>query len=89
METLGLGTALKIMLFSSGADGQTELASLSRNEIIALVNTAAQLAKSVGSVPEWRWLGELESLAATAASAAAVLSPVCYLLSPWVIRYRS
>lgn len=56
LETLGLGTALKIMLFSSGADGQTELASLSRNEIIALVNTAAQLAKSVGSVPEWRWL---------------------------------
>ena len=46
------------MLFSSGADGQVELASLSRNEIIALVNTAAQLAKSVGSVPEWRWLGE-------------------------------
>ena len=46
------------MLFSSGADGQVEVASLSRNEIIALVNTAAQLAKSVGSVPEWRWLGE-------------------------------
>ncbi|CAM9722190.1 unnamed protein product, partial [Hapterophycus canaliculatus] len=58
LETLGLGTALKIMLFSSDAEGKKELASLSRNELIALVNTAAQLAKSVGSVPEWRWLGE-------------------------------
>ncbi|CAM9770828.1 unnamed protein product [Scytosiphon promiscuus] len=56
LETLGLGTALKIMLFSSDAEGKKELASLSRNELIALVNTAAQLAKSVGSVPEWRWL---------------------------------
>lgn len=48
------------MLFSSGEEGQKELASLNRNELIALVNTAAQLAKSVGSVPEWRWLGEEE-----------------------------
>eukprot|EP00903_Cladosiphon_okamuranus_P017822 g16401.t1 len=56
LETLGLGTALKIMLFSSDEEGKKELASLSRNELIALVNTAAQLAKSVGSVPEWRWL---------------------------------
>lgn len=46
------------MLFSSGEEGQKELASLNRNELIALVNTAAQLAKSVGSVPGWRWLGE-------------------------------
>lgn len=58
LETLGLGTALKIMLFSSDDEGQKELASLNRNELIALVNTAAQLAKSVGSVPGWRWLGE-------------------------------
>lgn len=57
LETLGLGTALKIMLFSSDEEGKKELASLSRNELIALVNTAAQLSKSVGSVPEWRWLG--------------------------------
>lgn len=57
LETLGLGTALKIMLFSDDKEGKEDLASLSRNELIALVNTAAQLAKSVGSVPEWRWLG--------------------------------
>lgn len=57
LETLGLGTALKIMLFSSDEEGKKDLASLSRNELIALVNTAAQLSKSVGSVPEWRWLG--------------------------------
>jgi len=64
LETLGLGTALKIMLFSSDDEGKKDLASLSRNELIALVNTAAQLAKSVGSVPEWRWLGTfVESLA--------------------------
>lgn len=58
LETLGLGTALKIMLFSSDVEGKQALKSLSRNELIALVNTAAQLAKSVGSVPGWRWLGE-------------------------------
>lgn len=46
------------MLFSSDEEGKKELASLNRNELIALVNTAAQLAKSVGSVPEWRWLGK-------------------------------
>ncbi|CAM9859083.1 unnamed protein product [Pylaiella littoralis] len=56
LETLGLGTALKINLFTSGEEGKKDLASLSRNELIALVNTAAQLAKSVGSVPDWRWL---------------------------------
>ncbi|CAN0284426.1 unnamed protein product, partial [Ectocarpus fasciculatus] len=54
LETLGLGTALKIMLFSSDVEGEQDLKSLSRNELIALVNTAAQLAKSVGSVPGWR-----------------------------------
>ncbi|CAN0331265.1 unnamed protein product, partial [Ectocarpus fasciculatus] len=53
LETLGLGTALKIMLFSSDVEGEQDLKSLSRNELIALVNTAAQLAKSVGSVPGW------------------------------------
>lgn len=46
------------MLFSSDVEGKQDLKSLSRNELIALVNTAAQLAKSVGSVPGWRWLGE-------------------------------
>lgn len=46
------------MLFSGDEEGKKELSSLSRNELIALVNTAAQLAKSVGSVPGWRWLGE-------------------------------
>ncbi|CAM9484266.1 unnamed protein product [Phaeothamnion confervicola] len=53
LETLGLGTAIKIMLPSMSGE---QLQSLNRNELIALVNTAAQLAKSVGSVPHWKWL---------------------------------
>lgn len=62
LETLGLGTAIKIMFFSDDEEGKRELNSLNRNELIALVNTAAQLAKSVGSVPGWRWLGEGKGL---------------------------
>lgn len=54
MDTLGLGSALKIMLFYSEVDGQMELASLSRIEIITCVSNAAYRAKRVGSVPEWR-----------------------------------
>ncbi|CAM9271821.1 unnamed protein product [Ectocarpus sp. 12 AP-2014] len=87
LETLGLGTALKIMLFSSDVEGKQDLKSLSRNELIALVNTAAQLAKSVGSVPGWRWLevkqkgaqvGQRAALAAILALAA--LGGGAYLL---------
>ncbi|CAN0464074.1 unnamed protein product, partial [Discosporangium mesarthrocarpum] len=56
LETLGLGTAIKIMMVSPDEEGDTALSELHRNELIALVNTAAQLAKSVGSVPAWKWL---------------------------------
>lgn len=43
---------MKRMLFYSDVNGQMELASLSRMEIIAFVNIAAPRAKSVGNVPE-------------------------------------
>ncbi len=33
---------------------ENKVLSLSRNEVIALINTAAQLGKSVGSLRSWR-----------------------------------
>eukprot|EP00953_Heterococcus_sp_UTEX-ZZ885_P014051 7998-Heterococcus_DN1.PRE.3 len=80
LETLGIGTAIKIILAS---ESDEEVQALSRNEVIALVNTAAQLAKSVGSVPHWKAL-ELQQYAKKVAkySAAAVsaLLVLVYLL---------
>lgn len=43
LQTLGIGTALKILL----TDEEELIGTLQRNEVIALVNTAAQFAKSV------------------------------------------
>jgi Endoplasmic Reticulum Oxidoreductin 1 (ERO1) len=72
--------AIKIILAS---ESDEEVQALSRNEVIALVNTAAQLAKSVGSVPHWKAL-ELQQYAKKVAkySAAAVsaLLALVYLL---------
>jgi Endoplasmic Reticulum Oxidoreductin 1 (ERO1) len=72
--------AIKIILAS---ESDEEVQALSRNEVIALVNTAAQLAKSVGSVPHWKAL-ELQQYAKKVAkySAAAVstLLVLVYLL---------
>jgi len=48
LQILGLGTALKILM-TEGDD-----INLQRNEIIAFVNTLAQVSKSVHSVNEWR-----------------------------------
>ncbi|CAN0020420.1 unnamed protein product [Ascophyllum nodosum] len=91
LETLGLGTAIKIMLFSSGEEGQKELGALNRNELIALVNTAAQLAKSVGSVPEWRWLEvkQKSSEVATRLSMAAILVAAVLSAAFYLFRRKS
>ena len=43
LQTLGLGTALKILL----SEEDELIGTLQRDEVIALVNTAAQFAKSV------------------------------------------
>lgn len=43
LQTLGIGTALKILL----SDERELIGTLQRNEVIALVNTVAQIAKSV------------------------------------------
>jgi len=57
LQTLGLGTALKILLTPEQVGY-----SLQRNEVIALVNTATQLARSVHSVQFWRQLELQEKL---------------------------
>ena len=51
LQVLGLGTALKILLMQGDAAG---VGSLQRNEVVALVNTLAQLAKSVDSIRDGR-----------------------------------
>lgn len=51
LQILGLGTALKIFLMDGDQAG---IGALQRNEVVALVNTLAQLAKSVDSVRDWQ-----------------------------------
>jgi Endoplasmic Reticulum Oxidoreductin 1 (ERO1) len=74
--------AIKIILASESCD---DVRDLSRNEVIALVNTAAQLAKSVGTVPKWKRL-ELQQLAARAALYCAVPLAVVLALAAWLAR---
>ncbi|CAM9785369.1 unnamed protein product [Chrysoparadoxa australica] len=81
LQTLGISTAVKIMLASQ--DGED--LKLTRNEIIALMNTAAQLAKSVGSIREWRWMEVTKSMrvpAALIALAIALGLTLCYYFWP-------
>lgn len=51
LQVLGIGTALKIFLMDGDDAG---LGVLQRNEVVAVINTLAQLAKSVDSVREWQ-----------------------------------
>ena len=51
LQVLGLGTALKILLMEGDVLGY---GVLQRNEVVALVNTLAQLAKSVDSIRDWQ-----------------------------------
>eukprot|EP00635_Sarcinochrysidales_sp_CCMP3193_P011461 CAMPEP_0118913908 /NCGR_PEP_ID=MMETSP1166-20130328/14498_1 /TAXON_ID=1104430 /ORGANISM="Chrysoreinhardia sp, Strain CCMP3193" /LENGTH=644 /DNA_ID=CAMNT_0006853473 /DNA_START=91 /DNA_END=2025 /DNA_ORIENTATION=+ len=51
LQILGLGTALKILLMEGDESG---IGTLQRNEVVALVNTLAQLAKSVDSIKDWQ-----------------------------------
>mmetsp|Transcript_22543 Transcript_22543/g.29450 ORF Transcript_22543/g.29450 Transcript_22543/m.29450 type:complete len:547 (+) Transcript_22543:89-1729(+) len=66
LQILGIGTALKILL--SPDDWADDLASekrgysLQRNEVTALMNTLAQLSKSVQHVNEWRERERIVSL---------------------------
>jgi hypothetical protein len=57
LQTLGLGTAIKIVLGQpedrTGAGGRFEF---QRNEVIALINTAHQLAKSIKAVDDFHKL---------------------------------
>eukprot|EP01133_Synstelium_polycarpum_P004241 gene4241-4948_t len=55
MQTLGLGTALKILF-------EEDQSSLQRNEIIALVNTLRQLSNSISSINEdSRWKDDIKA----------------------------
>lgn len=53
VQTLGLGTAIKILLHSEADLVEGDRFQFTRNEVIALVNTAHQLAKSVHAVGQW------------------------------------
>jgi hypothetical protein len=85
---LGLGTALKVLL--SPDDEASDMASepkgysLQRNEVVALVNTLAQVSKSVKSVREWR-VRELRLALAELALrlAAAALAATLAALAAW------
>eukprot|EP00616_Rhizochromulina_sp_CCMP1243_P018190 CAMPEP_0118974022 /NCGR_PEP_ID=MMETSP1173-20130426/11027_1 /TAXON_ID=1034831 /ORGANISM="Rhizochromulina marina cf, Strain CCMP1243" /LENGTH=571 /DNA_ID=CAMNT_0006923723 /DNA_START=43 /DNA_END=1758 /DNA_ORIENTATION=- len=74
LQILGLGTALKILMTEGDA------INLQRNEIIAFINTLAQLSKSVYSVNEWRQR-ELQDAATRMASPLAFALAVAALLS--------
>ena len=70
LQVLGLGTALKILMTPERAP----LGPLERNEVIALVNTLAQLVKSVEAVVAWREAELRRALAALAAKALGALA---------------
>ncbi|KAJ1455780.1 endoplasmic reticulum Oxidoreductin 1-domain-containing protein [Pelagophyceae sp. CCMP2097] len=71
LQILGLGTALKILMLDGEDSG---LGALQRNEVVALVNTLAQLAKSVDSLREWQKRDVRRALAKTAAAVLALAS---------------
>ncbi|KAJ8599670.1 hypothetical protein CTAYLR_005423 [Chrysophaeum taylorii] len=73
LQILGIGTALKILMMEGDAAG---LGALQRNEVVALVNTLAQLAKSVDSVHHY-W--QRRDLKRGLAQWALLLSPLLLL----------
>ena len=70
LQLLGIGTALKILITADDED----IGHLQRNEVIALVNTLAQLVKSVEAVVAWREAELRRALAALAAKALGALA---------------
>lgn len=85
LQILGLGTALKILLMDGEHAG---LGVLQRNEVVSLVNTLAQLAKSVDSVKDWQRRDRRRAVAKAAIFCAAfvfVAFVVCYLAARVVI----
>ena len=60
LQVLGLGTALKILLMQGDESG---IGTLQRNEVVALVNTLAQLAKSVDSIKDWQRRAKIRAIA--------------------------
>ena len=81
LQVLGLGTALKILFMEGDLSG---VGALQRNEVVALVNLLAQLAKSVDSIRDWQRRDLRRALAklalAALASLFALLAALAHLL---------
>lgn len=73
VQVLGLGTAIKILLGSEADMTDKGSFAFTRNEVIALVNTAHQLAKSVDAVDTWPEVELDEKIHAWTVSAATLL----------------
>lgn len=77
IQTMGLGTAIKILL----ADDVQAIPRLNRNELIALINVATNLSRSVDGVSMFRHLELMNALQQFALiSGAAVASVVALIL---------
>lgn len=91
VQVLGLGTAIKILLGSEADMTDKGSFAFTRNEVIALVNTAHQLAKSVDAVDTWPEVELDEKIHAWTISAATlllVLGVVWGLAAQCMIGYR-
>jgi len=73
LQILGVGTALKILMT------EDESISLQRNEVVAFINTLAQISRSVKSVNDWRQR-ELRHALQTLFGRLAIV-----ILGPWLI----
>ncbi len=74
---------------------ESGILSLSRNEVIALINTAAQLGKSVGSLRSWRLMStrnciftSLKTLAYTGASVLCAIYILLFVYKRLIIRKK-
>ncbi|TYZ66671.1 hypothetical protein PybrP1_000578 [[Pythium] brassicae (nom. inval.)] len=77
IQTMGLGTAIKILL----ADDVDKLPRLNRNELIALINVATNLARSVDGVTMFRHLELLDAAKQFALISGAAVAGVLALIA--------
>ena len=77
LQMTGIGTALEV-LFAEGAD-----ARLSRNEVIALINTAFQVSRSVAFVSAARDVEVEEKLAWAATNGGQSLAVLAIMVASW------
>lgn len=82
IQTMGLGTAIKILL----ADDVSTMPRLNRNELIALINVATNLSRSVDGVSMFRHLELVDAAKAFALVTGGALAGVLALI--WCLRKR-